>query len=177
MGFYDDAFPGTRFHTNARGQLVFVVRLPGKRPYIVPPDRAAALKRFERRYVLLFFVALPVLPLLSRSPWVGTALALVWIAGFALKLWHFTKGLERASEMPEPNTAAIAGNASRRARVRRGMIMVAAILLVMVVTLPWYIHNVPRTIRALVAAPAYVGFLWWMFRSPRPSVPRGDYPA
>src|SRR5262245_20953153 len=96
MGYIDGIIANT-FRTDSHGQLVFALF---RCAYLVPAERARALLTFLRRYYLLIFIALPTAVLISRSLLIVFVVAVLWLAGLYLKVWHFTRGLASAPELP-----------------------------------------------------------------------------
>src|SRR5215212_5368723 len=56
---YLDAYTANTFRTDPQGRLVLAPFGRRGKAYFVPPDRAEAFARFQRRYLALAFVALP----------------------------------------------------------------------------------------------------------------------
>ena len=158
MGFIDETFLLHPFRSDSRGRLVFTSRFPRRGAYIVPPDRAAAFQRFARFYFLAFVIALPFAGAFLFG---DTVLALIWLAGFSIRIWSFTSDLEPASEIPPRIGNAAAGKVGMRGYLTFGIIVIAYLA-----AFP-LLFQLPRAPRVLLAATVCGVLLWFAFRGSR----------
>lgn len=153
---YLDAIGANTFRPDSQGRLVFAPRGRRGRAYIVPSEQAAAYLRFQRRYYLAMFVALPLAVVLLQSVWAVGGVGLVWLAGFYLKLWSFTRRLESAAERPEVTRVEAIDRAARSMGART-LAVVAVLGAAMAAASIWVLTENPRSIGAWIGAVYFTG--------------------
>jgi len=169
---YLDAIGANSFQTNPRGELVFAPWGRRRQAYLVPRDQADAFLRFQRRYYVLMFIALPLSLLVFRSIPVMLGVGIAWMAGFYLKLWRFTRGLELAAAAP-PVSHAEAVDRAATAMGTRTIATVGILSALMTAGSIWLLINAPRTIWAwfgvvyFAAVTLLYAKRWWQLRHRR----------
>ena len=98
MGFLD-ALPADAYPRDSLGRIVIAPYGRRGKAFIVPPERAIQIRRFQRQYFLAYFVAL-VIAGLTFGPWALWVVAALWMVGFFAGIAYVTHGLEEASERP-----------------------------------------------------------------------------
>jgi hypothetical protein len=146
---YLDAIGANTFQTNPRGQLVFAPWGRRRQAYLVQREEADAFVRFQRRYYLLMFITLPLSLIVFRSIPIMLGVGLVWMAGLFLKLWHFTRGLELAAEVPVVSREEVITRAAT-AMGSRTIATVGILSALMTAGSIWLLISGPRTIWAWV---------------------------
>lgn len=96
---YLEALTANSFRTDAEGRLI-LVPFRRRRGYVVPPERAAAFTRAQRRFWLLLFLAIPASALVFRSAMALLIVGLLGLVVYLGALWLFTRTLEPAPEVP-----------------------------------------------------------------------------
>lgn len=165
MGIFGDS--SSTFPRDSQGRFVITTRLPRKRAYIIPPERAAAYLRFLRFYLLGYFIVIPFASAVV-FPYGLVSLTLVYIAGLFVVNRHFTRKLEPTSEIPAriSQTEALKRDAPE-------LLTLAVVIIAIMAGTPLLLR-LPRTLRVLIPATLYIGILWLVFGSPRKS--KGQLP-
>jgi len=142
--------------------------------YIVPSGKAEAFARFQRRYFGFMFVAV-IGGAFAFGPLImTTVIAPLWLAGYLGKIWHFTRRLDIATEIPMVSREA-ALERTAHAMGSRTIVIVACIATLLASLGTWILARGERSIAlgALTGYFALVGVLywcrWWQFRSRAPA--------
>jgi hypothetical protein len=110
---YLDGLTANMYRTDSHGRSVLVPFGRWGKAYLVPPDRAEAFARFQRRYL-----AVTMAGILASA--IAFGLVIMWavvlplcIAGNVAAFWHFIRGLEIAPEVPPLNRREAISRAAR----------------------------------------------------------------
>ena len=126
---YLDALTANTFRTDAEGRLVFVP-FRRRRGYLVTPERAATFDRVQRRFWVIMFLVLPASVVAFRTAWAMVLVCLIGIGAYMAGLWHFTRGLESAPQVPAITRSEAAMRVGRAmgSRMTGGLAIAATLL-------------------------------------------------